>query len=321
MLESSLPGMASIESRPLLQGIAEPESGAHAHRVELLTYGQRQPAYRTSQQLQLTVAELLEEAARIKYGRRIRFLYTSATEAQLQRFWDNLRISIRPVDTEPREVGRSVIDITTKDYVNSGSEKDESIVEICKPAGVAKGTSAEWYVQNGLTWSVSSNIGTNIMRLAAMVPVRGTVGAMGSITQQKLTQEALGHSLSADTLSFTYKREEKVVVPPRSKVTVTITSYAIRYSFHYTLQFSALQSEEISIKFRTKFQDYWGGCCLGCCLGCCVSSGIITARELLTAMPLPGFSEDSNWVRFTQDGVLSWVGDGSKVQKIEHPLS
>jgi len=91
----------------------------------------------------------------------------------------------------------------------------------------------------------------------------------------------------------------------------------IRYSFHYTLQFSALQSEEISIKFRTKFQDYWGGCCLGCC----VSSGIITARELLTAMPLPGFSEDSNWVHFTQDGVLSWVGDGSKVQKVEHPLS
>jgi len=313
VLEGSLPGMASIESRLLLQDIEEPEAGEN--RVELLTYGQRQPAYRPNQQW--TVARLLEEAARIKYGRRIRFLYTSATEGQLQRFWDNLRVSIKPVDTEPREVGRSIVDITTKDYVNSGSESDESIVEICKPAGVAKGTSAEWYVQNGLTWSVSSNIGTNIMRLAAMVPVRGTVGAVGSITQQRLVREALGHSLSADTLSFAYKREEKVVVPPRSKVSVTITSYAIRYSFHYTLQFSALQSEEISIKFRTKFQDYWGGCCLGCC----VSSGIITARELLTAMPLPGFSEDSNWVRFTQEGILSWVGDGSKVQKIEHPLS
>jgi len=140
---------------------------------------------------------------------------------------------------------------------------------------------------------------------------------VGSITQQRLVREALGHSLSADTLSFAYKREEKVVVPPRSKVSVTITSYAIRYSFHYTLQFSALQSEAISIKFRTKFQDCWGGCCLGCC----TSSGFITARELLTATPLPGFSEDSNWVHFTQDGILSWVGDGSKVQKIEHPLS
>ena len=316
MLDSSLAArvMASIESRPLLQGTAEPEE-AVAHSVELLTYGQRQPTHMPNQVL--SVASLLEEAARIKYGRRISFLWTSATDAQLKHFWDNLRISIRPVDTEPREVGRSIVDITTKDYVNSGSESDESTIEIYKPAGIAKGTSAEWYVQNGLTWGVSSTIGTNIMRLAALVPVRGTVGAVGSITKRRLEEEALGHTLSADTLSFTYKREEKIVVPPRSKVTVTITSYAIRYSFHYTLQLSALQSEAISIKFRTPFQDCWGGCCPGCC----TSSGFITARELLTASLLPGYCEESDWVHFTQDGVLSWVGDGSKVQKIEQRLS
>ena len=305
--------MASIESRPLLQGTAEPEEAS----VELLTYGQRQPTHMPNQVL--SVASLLEEAARIKYGRRISFVWTPETDAQLKHFWDNLRISIRPVDTEPREVGRSIVDITTKDYVNSGSESDESTVEIYKPAGIAKGTSAEWYVQNGLTWGVSSTVGTNIMRLAALVPVRGTVGAVGSITNRRLEEEALGHTLSADTLSFTYKREEKIVVPPRSKVTVTITSYAIRYSFHYTLQLRALQSEAISIKFRTPFQDFWGSCLD--LLGCCRSSGFITARELLTASLLPGYGEESDWVHFTQDGVLSWVGDGSKVQKIEQPLS
>ena len=80
--------MASIESRLLLQDIEEPEAGEH--RLELLMYGQRQPAYRTNQQW--TVAGLLEEAARIKYGR---FLYTSAAEGQLQRFWDNLRVRHR----------------------------------------------------------------------------------------------------------------------------------------------------------------------------------------------------------------------------------
>ena len=34
-------------------------------------------------------------------------------------------------------------------------------------------------------------------------------------------------------------------------------------------------------------------------------------------MQLPG----SGWVHFTQDGVLSWVGDGVKVQKEELSLS
>ena len=38
-------------------------------------------------------------------------------------------------------------------------------------------------------------------------------------------------------------------------------------------------------------------------------------------MQLPGYSEESGWVHFTQDGVLSWVGDGVKVQKEELSLS
>ena len=113
-----------------------------------------------------------------------------------------------------------------------------------------------------------------------------------------------------------YKKQEKVVVPPHSKVTVIITSYAIRYSFNYTLQLSALATDGISIQFRTPFQDYLAGCCAGCCK----SMGFITARELLTAMQLPGYSEGSGWVYFIQDGVLSWVGDAVEVQKKEQPL-
>ena len=192
-----------------------------------------------------------------------------------------------------------------------------SVIEVSKPAGIAKGSSAEWYVKNGLSWSVSSNVGGNIMRLAAMVPVSGTVGAVGSITKQRLEEDAIGHTLSADSLMFRYKKEERVVVPPHSKVTVSIISYAIRYSFNYTLQLSALATDIISIKFRTPCQACWACCCIVCC----TSSGFITARELLTAVQLPGYSEVSRWVHFTQDGVLSWVGDGVKVQKEELSLS
>ena len=302
--------MASNECRQPLLGETQVE-----HNVELLTYG-RPPIRQTANRV-VTVRQLLEQAVKIKYGRRIRLLSTPATDAELERFWSNLRISIRPVDTEPKEVGRSIVDITTKDYINSGSEKDESTIEISKPTGIAKGGSAEWYVKNGLSWSVNSNVGSNIMRLAAMVPVSGTVGAVGLITKQRLEEDSIGHTLGADSLMFQYKKQEKVVVPPHSKVTVSVTSYAIRYSFNYTLQLSALATDAISIQFRTPFQDILAGCCTGCCK----STGYITARELLTAMQLPGYSEGSGWVHFTQDGVLSWVGDAVEVQKKEQPLS
>lgn len=291
------------------QGTAPPQ-------VELLTYADPQPVQQIPNRV-LAVEDLLEEAAKIKYGRRIHFLRTAATDAELQKFWNNLRISVRPVDTEPREVGRSTVDVVTKDYINNGSEQDVSIIDLSKPAGIAKGSSAEWYVKNGLSWAVSSNVGGNIMRLAAMVPVSGTVGAVGSITKQRLEEDAIGHTLSADSLTFKYRKEERVVVPPYSKVTVSIISYAIRYSFNYTLQLSALATDTISIKFRTPCQACWACCCLVCC----TSSGFITARELLTAVQLPGYSEGSGWVHFTQDGVLSWVGDGVKVQKEELSLS
>ena len=302
--------MASMECRQPLLGETQVEQN-----VELLTYG-RPPIRQTANRV-VTVRQLLEQAVRNKYGRRIRLLSTPATDAELERFWNNLRISIRPVDTEPKEVGRSIVDITTKDYINNGSEKDESTIEISKPTGIAKGSSAEWYVKNGLSWSVNSNVGSNIMRLAAMVPVSGTVGAVGLITKQRLEEDSIGHTLGADSLMLQYKKQEKVVVPPHSKVTVSVTSYAIRYSFNYTLQLSALATDAISIQFRTPCQNIWAGCCTGCCK----STGYITARELLTAMQLPGYSEGSGWVHFTQDGVLSWVGDAVKVQKKEQPLS
>ena len=308
--------MASIDSRPLLAGERQVE-----RNVELLTYGRPQPIRQIANRV-VTIGQLLEQASKIKYGRRIRLLSTPATDAELERFWNNLRVSIRPVDTEPREVGRSIVDITTKDYTNGGSEKDESTIELSKPAGIAKGSSAEWYVKKGLSWSVSSNVGSNIMRLAAMVPVSGTVGAVGLITKQWLEEDSIGQTLGADSLMLQYKKQEKVVVPPHSKVTVTITSYAIRYSFNYTLQLSALATDAISIQFRTPFQDFLAGCCCCCCCcaGCCKSMGFITARELLTAMQLPGYSEGSGWVHFIQDGVLSWVGDAVEVQKKEQPL-
>lgn len=306
--------MASIDSRPLLAGERQVE-----RNVELLTYGRPQPIRQIANRV-VTIGQLLEQASKIKYGRRIRLLSTPATDAELERFWNNLRVSIRPVDTEPREVGRSIVDITTKDYTNGGSEKDESTIELSKPAGIAKGSSAEWYVKKGLSWSVSSNVGSNIMRLAAMVPVSGTVGAVGLITKQRLEEDSIGQTLGADSLMLQYKKQEKVVVPPHSKVTVTITSYAIRYSFNYTLQLSALATDAISIQFRTPFQDFLAGCCCCCCAGCCKSMGFITARELLTAMQLPGYSEGSGWVHFIQDGVLSWVGDAVEVQKKEQPL-
>jgi len=52
---------------------------------------------------------------------------------------------------------------------------------------------------------------------------------------------------------------------------------------------------------------------------CGANWGRIAAADLLSE--LPGYSEEDDKVSFLQEGTLSWIGEGSKVEKIVEPLS
>jgi len=52
---------------------------------------------------------------------------------------------------------------------------------------------------------------------------------------------------------------------------------------------------------------------------CRASRGRITAVELLSEFL--EYSEEDEKVSFLQEGTLSWIGEGSKVEKIVEPLS
>ncbi len=59
------------------------------------------------------------EGARAQFGENINIRDTAVSNEQLDRFRDSLCIKILRREAEPREIGRSIVDITTKDFINN----------------------------------------------------------------------------------------------------------------------------------------------------------------------------------------------------------
>ena len=258
-----------------------------------------------------TKEDLLEDAVNAKYGPRITLRKTAITENSLKRMWENIEVtSVDPKDHKPKEVARRIVDINTKEYINRGSEADESSVNISKSAGSERSTTADWTSTTGVEFGASANIGASVMGLAAMVPVGGNIGFGGSVSKQKTDSKHFGKSF-CDTSTLSYTQEEKISVPPRTKVTATITTYSVTHRMEYEVEFGYNKSNNfIPVRYQTSLQSCFGGCCS--------KSGFITAAELLNR--LPGFRQEDDRVFFKQEGAVSWVGEGAKVEKEETAL-
>ena len=108
-------------------------------------------------------------------------------------------------------------------------------------------------------------------------------------------------------------------MPPRTKVTATITTYSVTYRLEYVVEFKCRADAFIPGTYAAP-----QGCCreledLVGLIGCCSQPGVITAVELFR--PLPGFRQVDDYVFISQEGVLSWVGEEVKVDKQEQALS
>lgn len=261
--------------------------------------------------VKITKEKLLEEAVNAKYGPRIKLRKTAITDNSLKRMWENFEVtSVDPKHHKPQEVARRIVDINTKEYINRGSEADESSVNISKSSGSERSTTADWTSTTGVEFGASANIGASVMGLAAMVPVGGNIGFGGSVSKQKTDSKHFGKS-SCDTFTISYTQDEKISVPPRTKVTATITTYSVTHRLEYEVEFACKATNFIPVRYQTSLQSCFGGCCS--------KSGIITAAELLSS--LPGFRQADDRVFFKQEGAVSWVGEGAKVEKEETALS
>ena len=271
--------------------------------MELNSYSPANSSLNHATTDQVTFWELFERAAKAQYGANIRVVKTSWTTSLLDNL--NFELSVASVDREPVETRRTIIDINTKEYTNSGQkEVDETMVKVQKSTSRSHGNRFNFSTTKGVNWGIGGNIGAQVMGLAMG---GGSVGVNANYGRQKSTT-AGSEQLADSSFSFSYSQEEKISVPPGTRVKAKITTYTVKYEQQYVLKFSIDSSLNVPLTYKTRCQQS--------CFG--KSTGSINITQILNT--LPEYCIENGKATFTQTGTLSWIGEGCTVDKSEESL-
>ena len=252
----------------------------------------------------VTMWEVFERAAKNKFGYNIRVVKARWVTKQVEDL--SFEITVVKADPAPTEKSRTIADINMKEYFNpSDTSVDETTVRITKKNTRSLESRYQFSTTKGVSWDVGGNIGAQVMGLAT-AGVSGSIG--GSYGRQKSTTSENEQS-QAHGFEIGYEQEEKIYVQPHTKVKATITTYAMKYEQGYTIKLGLPKDVTLNLMYKNRCNQWF----------CGASWGRISASELLNE--LPGYSEEDDKVSFLQEGTLSWIGEGSKVEKIVEPLS
>ena len=247
-----------------------------------------------------TLWELYERAAKGKYGRNITVLKVPFTEDKVNNI--DFDIIVADKEKEPREVTRTIVDINMKEYTNHGKEyEDETMVRVSKGSSTVKGNRYHFSTTKGVDFGVGANFGATVMNVAQ-------AGVSAHFNMSKSTTEGTEVS-DQKGFTFSYVQEEKIKIPPGKSANVKITTYSMKYEMNYTLKFSVKKTASIPVRYRTGWQQMF--------CGLCNSSGFVNIHDMITSLPNYNGDDEDNTASFTQDGTLSWIGEGCKVDKME----
>ncbi len=255
-----------------------------------------------------TFWQLFERAAKRRYGQNIRVVKTGFLETKVNNI--DLQLSVVAKDPKPSEKTRTIVDINMKEYVNRGKvAQDESIVQINKKSSKTEGDRFNFSSEKGVKFGIGGNLGAQVMGAAV---AGGSVGISGHYDKSKSTTEGAQKS-STEVFEYSYNQEEKIVVPPETHVKATITTYQMKYEMKYTMKLSVERNAYLQMVYKTTCQRL-------CCFGVCRSRGYVNIRDMFSTLPNYNEEDEDDTASFTQDGTLSWVGEGCSVEKIEEPL-
>jgi len=242
--------------------------------------------------------DLLEKAAKRQFGHNIRVVNTLWNTEQLHKL--TFEISVVSKDPEPKEARRAIIDINMKEYTNfSDKVQDETVVKVEKKTQQSSGSHYNFSTTKGKNWGFGGNIGAQVMGLSVVggsASISGNYGRSTSKTTENGTTEGSAFEVS-------YVQEEKMLVPPMSKIIAKITTFSMKYEQGFVIKFSIPASVRVPVLYKTRCQQNFFGS----------TSRMITAAQLCST--LPDFLEADGQVSFTQQGTLSWVGQGSTIEK------
>ena len=255
----------------------------------------------------VTFWELYECAAKTKYGDGIYVIKTSRHEKMVNEI--DFDVSVVSMEAEPREARRTIVDINLKEYANSGKEnQDETVVKAWKTSSKSEHNRYNFSTTKGIDFGSGGNIGAKVMGLAV---AGGSMGITGHLNRSKSVTEGEGFS-DQTGVEFSYRQEEKITVPAKTRVKAKITTHAVKYEMHCKLKFSIDRNATLPLWYQT--------CCQLGCFGLCRSKGRVNVRDMISTLPDYNEGDEFGKASFTQAGNLSWIGEGCTVEKVEEAL-
>ena len=251
----------------------------------------------------------LIRAAKAKYGDDIFVL--GATQYELDNFWYNT-VSYRAINVKgTKEKGRTIIDIDTKSHSNT-REEDGNVnapdrtdeFEITSTKGSSQLKTKTYQLQFGKTYTFQVG-GSLELKPQFFNIAGGGVGISGSRSTQTTEQVTSGETKN-ETLSQEYQLVERLVVPPKTKVTATIETYAVTYEGETETKVSAPKNSSIPVRYRTMLSRQWTG-------GIVITTGYITAKELFRGQAT--FQEEEEMVYFVEETKVSYLGEDVQIVK------
>ena len=262
----------------------------------------------TTQKMLVTWWQLFENGAKFRFGPDIEVLRTKKSEEELACFVQDLEFTVIRSDPEPLVTRPTIIDITTKEFVNLGEkEKDESIIRVGKNEPICAGTRYHFSTSEGVNFDPKYNVSACVVSLA-MVGGYMRVGGDNTVGDR-------GYNIG---LQFSYSQEEKITIPPRMKAKIKIITSTKKFRQDYTLEFNTPRTRYVIVSYLTKCQQRChDNCCFFSCGRCCCrpKQGAVFAADILRT--LPEFRDGGGICSFTQSGTLTWVGESCKLEKTE----
>ncbi len=251
-------------------------------------------------QRNVTFWDLFIAAAKSQYGDFIEVIDNPVARNALSSI--NFEISIISSDPRPTEVSRAVVDIITKEFKNScENEADETLIKVVKSNAGWTGGRFHFSTARGGYDGIGGDIGPQVIHLAITRGVT-TIGMNYSQVADAISKT------DAHEFDFSYTHEEKISVPPLSRVKATITSYSVNYEQGHAILFSIPSTVCVPVYYRTSFQQ-----ALKKFGSFCQKTGSISVAQLCST--LPDFRNANGLTSFVQRGILSWIGEGSSIEK------
>ena len=269
-----------------------------------------------------TLWDLAKSAAQAKYGTNIDELKTPSSRKKLYAL--QFDICIVSADPEPVEVKRMAVDIITKEYINRGQN------EIDKTVVIAERTNPDWariryhFTRKGVICGIGGDIGPQVRRLAV---TGGTtrIKIADNVESELIGRLAILGGMPATVLEteknflFNYKNEENITVPPMSRVKAKIVSHSVTHWQGFVIKFMIPSSVSVPVDYRIHHRTGLSSV-LCASLPCSLSYETASVGTAQLFRDLPDYREENGVVSFVQHGVLSWIGEGSIVEKQVEPL-